>query len=319
MNHIDLFLENYNKHKKETMHKECLVTGCFEKVIKAHSIQNNKILNKLSDNGEVMYFDFGKPEFPSLMRRIGRGKATTFTGFCSKHDTFIFRPIELKDYVLGDKEQEFLFAYRAFARAYVIKKSAKNLNERMISELGPGHKAQNIILWEKALIRTLAKLEEQKIVLYNNLINKKFNKLTTNRIVFDLEFSLATSTTFFLLGDLNGKVINDPVNPNKYISPFFLNVFPQGGKTYILMSYLSKDKHMYTNVMQQILNANVEKQKNIISNLIIINAENFVFAPDKFERLPLQKQTYILQTYNKWILQQPVKLAPIEDLDIFFH
>ncbi|MEV5029604.1 hypothetical protein [Paenibacillus sp. LPE1-1-1.1] len=318
MNNIGSFLSNYNKHRKETTHKQCLAIDCPDKVIKAHSIQNNKILNKLSNNGDVMYFDFGKIEYPLNLRRIGRGKATTFSGFCSNHDSLIFRPIELYDYAPGDREQEFLFAYRSFARAYIIKKSAKNLNLRMKTFLGQESDTMFTNSIEIALINTLAKLEEHKVIFYKNLVHKKFHKIKTETIIFEEEYSLAASTTFFLLGDINGKVINDTVNANKYISPFFLNVFPKNGKTYVLMSYFNKDKYMYLEVMKQILNSSIDKQKNIISNLIIINAENFVFSPDKFNLLSLKEQEHILNIYNKWITHQPVKLAPIKDLNIFF-
>ena len=42
------------------------------------------------------------------MQRIGRKRATTFTGFCGKHDTNIFIPIERENYQIGDKNKSFI-------------------------------------------------------------------------------------------------------------------------------------------------------------------------------------------------------------------
>lgn len=55
--------------------------------------------------------------------KTGRKKATTFTGFCDYHDSKIFSPIENEDYVEENKEQEFLFAYRALAYEHHANKS----------------------------------------------------------------------------------------------------------------------------------------------------------------------------------------------------
>jgi len=37
------------------------------------------------------------------------------------HDTNIFLPIEQRNYTPGEFQQEFLFAYRAYAREYHVK------------------------------------------------------------------------------------------------------------------------------------------------------------------------------------------------------
>jgi hypothetical protein len=47
-------------------------------------------------------------------RKIGVGNASVFPGFCSKHDTVIFKPIEGKSLTLN-KDTAFLFSYRAIA------------------------------------------------------------------------------------------------------------------------------------------------------------------------------------------------------------
>ena len=103
--------------RKKAQFKECIYPDkscCSEKIIKAHSIQNNKILARISDNGKV-YMPAAKPELHfQLQKEYGRKEASVFTGFCGFHDKTVFQPIEDNDFN-GSKEQIFLYVYRAFA------------------------------------------------------------------------------------------------------------------------------------------------------------------------------------------------------------
>ncbi len=107
--------------------KECFKNSDCNNIIKAHSIQENKILKKIAVNGHVamvandrITMVDGQIDTDNLVKIefIGKGKATTFQGFCREHDLEIFKPIELKDYIAGNKEQNFLFAYRNLAKEF---------------------------------------------------------------------------------------------------------------------------------------------------------------------------------------------------------
>lgn len=80
--------------------------ACSEKIIKAHSIQNNKILNKISTKGEV-FMPCPKADNPfKVMTKYGRKEATVFTGFCKYHDKVVFQAIEDNAF---DKSIEHIF------------------------------------------------------------------------------------------------------------------------------------------------------------------------------------------------------------------
>lgn len=120
-----------NKMRNKTLFSECIHQDdyCSKSISKAHSIQNNGILNKLSRSGKVMAIDFSKMNLDNKfkLREVGRGKASTFTGFCNHHDSKIFEPIENFYYKPNNKKQNFLFAYRAFALGYYERYSAYEL------------------------------------------------------------------------------------------------------------------------------------------------------------------------------------------------
>ena len=111
--------------KREARTKSCFAVdnNCSDNIVKAHSIQNNRILTRIADNGEVIQLkeDIGDEGFGIAPRLVGRRVASVATNFCGMHDTSIFLPIEQRDFAPGDLEQEFLFAYRAFAREYHAK------------------------------------------------------------------------------------------------------------------------------------------------------------------------------------------------------
>jgi hypothetical protein len=88
---------------------------CDQPAIRAHSIQNRRTIALLAENDHVIAW---QPRFsedgPDIgLRRIGRNEASTFTGFCSQHDSSLFRPLDTKPLDVDDREQLFLLAYRA--------------------------------------------------------------------------------------------------------------------------------------------------------------------------------------------------------------
>ena len=71
--------------KNEAHIKQCLHPNkdeCDEKIIKAHAIQNNRILNKISENGMIISMDGVQHLIFQTAETKGRKIATVFTGFC---------------------------------------------------------------------------------------------------------------------------------------------------------------------------------------------------------------------------------------------
>ncbi len=313
------FKKGFNRLRNENMYSECIHKdqNCSDRIIKAHSIQNNRILNKLSKNGEVLQFSLDSiSEFGIFnLKKIGRKKATTFTGFCGYHDKEIFKPIEDKDYIPGDVEQEFIFAYRTIAKEYHAKKTTLNIYTKLL------HMAKNDIETMKKYFpnvnnesiqvlkltaedfiegsgMSLKDLDKYNTAMKINLSRKRYNKVETKVIEFDEEYSLAVSSTFYMTNDLEGNIINDLSNFKATMIPTMLTVIPQNSKTYVLISYFSKDRERFKFIDNQILNKSKDEQKIIISNLIIEYCENFVFSPDKWETMDEDEQRKIVAGFN---------------------
>lgn len=106
--------------KRESQIKRCLhpnSSECSDRIVKAHAIQNNRILNKIGESGMVVTMDGTMHHLFQTSDMKGRSIATTFTGFCSYHDKTVFQEIEDKEFVASEK-QIFLITYRTMAWHY---------------------------------------------------------------------------------------------------------------------------------------------------------------------------------------------------------
>ena len=92
--------------------------------MKAHSLQRSGSLSRLAVDGHVYGLNAkGMPDERGIFpfTRIGLNRASTFTGFCARHDTEMFAPLETQPFT-ATKEQLFLLAYRAVAKEVFAKR-----------------------------------------------------------------------------------------------------------------------------------------------------------------------------------------------------
>ncbi|WMM26129.1 hypothetical protein RBU61_05495 [Tissierella sp. MB52-C2] len=131
MYNIEKVLELLNIwSSKEFSNKEsniCLFPECADSSIASHYISEKRVLKKISVDNHVYYYSH-KMDF----QKIGTKKVSVFSGFCNKHDSEIFDAIDNYDYIPGNKEQEFLFFYRAYCKSYKSKFVLVNSYRKLI-------------------------------------------------------------------------------------------------------------------------------------------------------------------------------------------
>lgn len=109
------------------LHPEAGKGTCSGQIIKAHTIQRGGGLQRIARNGHVYALRgnlFSPEEFRLEPKLIGIRQASTFTGFCSKHDNDTFQLIE-KNPFLSCSEHAFLLGYRALCREVYGKRALK--------------------------------------------------------------------------------------------------------------------------------------------------------------------------------------------------
>lgn len=279
------------------LQRDANVKGCFhpntaecdQTIIRAHSLQNNRIINKLADGGHVYMIrtEYTKDGHGLSLVKVGRGAATTFTGFCKKHDKEVFAPIEDKDYIVGNKEQEALFAFRALAREWHAKLVSYN------STTDPRVTAFNnedIKYFAYGVKLGLDDLQREATSFKDVLMQKDYTKISTKILRIAGTPTVAVCSGITISHDFNGDPLphfsesaHDWVNPNQ----LFLTVFPQGSETICLMSYVGSPEAEanFAFLDEQIINQPTEVQKERMSKLIISHCENTIFAPLMIEQM----------------------------------
>lgn len=235
------------------------------------------------------------------LTETGRGAATVFRGFCGKHDK-IFLPIDNNDYSIGDSYQEYLFALRAAAHEFSMKSAANQAikdaayKTKLIPDASLG-------MVEVFLEGHEAGISDQRITrgTFNNTLSKqKFAVIETAVITVNEELPMAVNSSFNIELDDKGKIINDHRQTEEALSkrmkPCFLNIFPQKGKTYCLISYWHKDRRDYAFLQNLNDKSDIEKQV-LISNLIATYTENFVANPTFWKSLTKKRQLQYLENF----------------------
>jgi len=283
--------------------KGCYFIGCKNPTIRAHSISNKRLLLKLSDNGDVMYFNKNSSDWGSLVK-TGRGTASTFSGFCGVHDK-IFFPIDNEDYVTGNKEQNYLFAMRAAAKEFTTRRAMSHAVDTRINTNESQEFAFDSL--GLAMMGSFQKgfdigLEDQKVtrgIFIDTYMKNKYMVIDTAVIEINEELPIAVSSTFNLELAYDGTLINDlsPAGYSQRMKPCFLTIFPQNGKTYALISYLRKDRGPYK-FLQELNGLSDGEKKVVLSNLVTSYTENFTAEPNYWNSLNEDTKTRYSKVYG---------------------
>lgn len=270
--------------KNEARIKVCLHPDnqhCNDKIIKAHAIQNNRILKKLCVDGELITTDGQSHLFFQDTQKKGRKIATTFTGFCGYHDKTTFQEIEDKEFE-GTIKQIFLFTYRTMAWHY--QKKMEQFNAHCIV----GNKLSNLgyVFDENSTSEEFGNMLEDglkdnnlEIEEFNNALAKEdYNQI--NSIVWEIpyEIDFAISMMHELEYDINGNLINDlelPQRPKK----IYLNIFPGNKKSYCIWSWLKIWDYIYIPFSKQFLSLSDDVKANYFNNNLPVWSDSLVLSP----------------------------------------
>ncbi len=251
---------------------------CSKRIIKAHSISKSASLKDISIDGHILttFKAISKDQINSkiLPKRIGINQASTFTGFCSKHDKELFSPIEDKTFELTQYNC-FLVAYRSLARELFVKQSAFGTLD-LIKELDKGRtldeqfSIQNTHQYysnNNAL--TTNDLRYIKSIYDSYLESNDFAPI--NHMVFQLNTipKVMTSAMVAPTYDFQGQAIQllstDPEIIPDYLA---INIFSSNSVGYIVISWLKEHEKIRSMFCESLL-----KTKSPADNLIC-----FVFS-----------------------------------------
>jgi hypothetical protein len=278
------------------VYEKCLRTGfdCEGKAVRAHSIQNRKVLDLLqADNHVVMPVQkLSENDEPiTEFSLIGRNNASTFTGLCAEHDAVLFKLADAEPLDVKNKEQLGQLAHRAVMRelharlewAYRIDSLHEdNVKNGLVSEDAPN---PAIPFWERGW-----RVIRFRGTFFDSPMSKGKAPALEHYIIelVDQKPTVAASSLFAVEHDKGGDIVGA-----------MLTVVPvDAKKTVAIVSYPKKQ----TKVVKKNLSALFEPKESDsarteLSKLIIQRVENFALAPIFYNTWPDDKKKRVLDAF----------------------
>ncbi len=269
--------------------KQCLHPNqdeCDQKIIKAHAIQNNRILNKIAEEGHVITVDGTSNMIFQGTQKKGRKIATTFTGFCKYHDKILFQEIEDSEFVCSQK-QVFLLTYRTIAWPYHKKQEQLNANMiqyRKMHERGYDMEtSEGFRLFEKGLKLGVKDNEKEKQIFDECLLNEVYDKV--NYCIWELpyEVQFAASMMHELEHDIYGQRINN-LETDINLKKLYLNIFPASSKSFCVWSWLKVNDNEYVEFSKQFMELEVAERENYFNIELPRWTDSIVISPRVWDK-----------------------------------
>ena len=239
--------------------KECFhhnKTECVLPIKDAHSLQRQGPLKNIESdiNGSLYVYSHIDRTHNSVgdfldLKPIGRKSASTFSGFCSFHDTKLFEKIEndFESFDVNNEEHLFLYTYRALAHSYHRKHEDLRLFESNDIEtkdyLVKIHGKNKLLSIERDIKMTLddMKLPKSKLDFY--IENAKFDEL--NYLVYEFPFRIPIACAGVATPPytFKGKEINTSGDPNYVYSSIITTVLPFKDRSIVILAAFPDEPH----------------------------------------------------------------------------
>jgi hypothetical protein len=289
-----------NASKGFANRKSCYVPAelyceCETKIINAHTVSKSSTLKAIADNtNHVLGL---KINLPNLFKgegelepeKIGINQASTFKGFCAKHDKELFSCVEDRHFV-GDEEQNFALMYRSVAKELYAKEGSLQSAEFLKGADKGKDPFQQMMIQEFASgnmsgVDTGHKeLSEFKALLDEHLLKK--SDIDLCHVIFESSSSIAVVASSIVspINDFNGQMIQDLGDLDVKAEGITFNTINSDGKGFVVFSWL-KSAQVIKRFMDSLLSI---EQSDIFSALIRFffeSAENTYISPKWWDAL----------------------------------
>lgn len=276
-------LKRFGINAMTRRYDRCVFAGmvCDRGAVRAHSIQSAHVLQSMARDGHVVMpeLKFRGDQPPEVtFTLVGRNRASTFTGLCAEHDSAIFRPIDLAINP-DDREHRLLLAYRSVLR------EAHTTMRNGIAHQGTLNKAVDLGLiaaeQDSPAMRVATGYLLQAWLTYQ--LKVQFDMAYLERQGDSVEH--VCSSLPGLSGVAASSVFStgEPSRVTRGAAMSILNVFPLGGDTVVLLSFLRADRAPNRRRCRRLIKHRGDVLVRDVSRAIIANCENMAIAPELYD------------------------------------
>jgi hypothetical protein len=299
---------------------------CAPKIVAAHTIPRSGSLLQIARDGRVYSYK-GAASFARLNetggviepRLIGVSRASTFYGFCAKHDNSIFAPLENGPFV-GSIEQCFLLAYRAQAKENYAKRGELE-TVGLVAEHADKGKPLGRQLEIQAIARAHAAAAEAAFR-DNELIRREYeaalakSDFSTTRayvIEFDSTAPLQCSGGIYPEIDFSGKPLLNLLELDSPLGMFTTSLFHGGEGGVLVLSWLDNGEPAPWRFAESIADTSDADLWNAVVRFMFEFFENLCIDPEWWEGLSDEQRVELNHRMTRsavpWDLRTPTRLT----------
>ncbi|WP_242500569.1 hypothetical protein [Tropicimonas sp. IMCC6043] len=270
---------------------------CSSTITKAHTIQKRGGLDTIAESNHVLTV---KPLMKDLIqssgnpkpRKIGLNNASVFPGFCSKHDSETFKPIEGKSLNL-DTQSAFLFSYRAVAYERFSKEAEGRFIAIMKEVADRGQP-----FWKQAAMQSLlydvsfgVDLGKREI----NRVKESFDRLLLDdsyegfhyfAIRFDQVLPVVACCAFQPEFDLTGVRLQQLGQDKVELDNITITVTPFEGNTIAVLGWIGPENGPARSLSNSFLSIEKARIADALIRLLFIHSDNIFLNPTWWDDLP---------------------------------
>jgi len=288
------------------LHPNASKDECHGPIVQAHTVQE-QLLRRIARDGQVYGFPI---DFAAIVssrgvpqpRLLGVGQASTFSGFCAKHDDGLFSEIE-KNAIQATPRHATLLAFRAICRE-LYAKEAGVLGEPYRRELDRGRDLPSQIAIQTANTRFMAGFSA-------GLKDIREQKRRYDRMLADCDCSESRYCVIWLDGppdimcsactnpdwDFNGDRIQDLYDLSTPAQDTVLSLLASEGRGCAFFSWLAHEERACAKLVHSLLELGREQITHAIVRLVLSSFENQFWRPDWWEALAQDKQDVLIQRF----------------------
>lgn len=191
---------------------------CNGEIVRAHSLSKKQALGTIAENGHVFSLSpnwarvFHQNNFEGQL--VGVNQASTFTGFCGKHDQSIFSELDNEEFN-GSIRPTFLSAYRTLCRELFAKIGQIQTFESG-RQLDKGRSEEDQLSIQMSLLAAttsaraaLKELQDIKVIFDDALLQNDFSSLNFRNYYFESPPDLVAAGGFNPSHNLRAEPIQD--------------------------------------------------------------------------------------------------------------
>lgn len=269
--------------------------ACSGGIIRAHTISKRAALDAIAVNGHVgrMNQDIGglfaaDGQFRPIS--VGINEASTFTGFCSAHDTSLFRAIDTEVFD-GSAEQCFLLGYRSIAREYYGKAASLDVFADMVdSDAGKALIDQvEIQAFCRQLIvgteSSLVQIARHRTAFDNVLLGESFDSVHWAILEFSSVPEIACSGSFFPDVDFHGNTLQDIENLSCDLDLITYHIFSAHECGFAVFSWLADSDRSCLQFVRSLLDIPAEGVPSALLRFAFEYCDNTYWQPTWWAQL----------------------------------